>query len=104
MRFEQWLYALPLRLRSLFRRTQVDQELAAEIEDHLEQQVAANLAKGMSESEARRSALNSIGAIAQIQDQCRDTRGVNNVEKFFQDLRYGLRQLRRSPSFSALTI
>ncbi|HUK90576.1 MAG TPA: ABC transporter permease [Blastocatellia bacterium] len=104
MRFEQWFYTLPLRLRSLLRGTQVDRELKEEIHDHIEQQIKANIARGMPEQEARRSALNSIGAIAQIEDQCRDERRVNNVENFFQDLRYGLRQLLRSPGFSALTI
>jgi macrolide transport system ATP-binding/permease protein len=101
---EQWSYTLRLRLRSLLLRTRVDQELREEIRDHLEQQIQANMAKGMPETQARRAALNSIGAIAQIEDQCRDARGVNNIENFFQDLRYGLRQLRRSPSFSVLTI
>ena len=46
MTFEQWFYTLPLRLRSLFGNTQVDQELKDELRDHLEQEIEANLARG----------------------------------------------------------
>jgi predicted permease len=104
MRFERWFYALPLRLRSLFRRTQVDLELREEIREHLEQQVKENLAKGMPPEEARYSALRALGGVSQIEELCRETRRVNHIENFFQDLRYGMRQLRRSPGFSALAI
>src|SRR5438270_3059153 len=45
-----------------------------------------------------------MGGIPQIEQQCRDTRGGNVVDDFIQDLRYGLRQLLRSPGFSALAI
>jgi macrolide transport system ATP-binding/permease protein len=104
MPVEHWFYTLPLRLRSLFRRTQVDQELQQELRDHLEQQIKVNLARGMSSEEARYSALRALGGVTQIEEQCRDTRGINTIENFLQDLRYGLRQLRRSPGFSVLAI
>lgn len=104
MRFELWYHKLPLRLRSLFRRAQVDHELQEEIQDHLEKQIQANIARGMLPDEARYAALRAMGNITQIEERCRDARGVNHVESFFQDLRYGLRQLRRNPSFSILAI
>src|SRR5262245_3496660 len=104
MRFEHWFYALPLRLRSLLGRKQVDQELKYELRDHLELQIKENIAKGRTDDQARRSALRALGGLTQIEDQCRDARGVDAIEDFFHDLRYGLRQLRRSPGFSALAI
>jgi macrolide transport system ATP-binding/permease protein len=104
MGFEDWLYRVPLRARSLFRRTQLDQELRDELQGHLEQQMKENLAGGMSPEEARQAATRALGGVAKIEEQCRDARGVNAIENFFQDLRYGLRQLRRSPGFSALAI
>jgi hypothetical protein len=55
MTFE-WFYTLPLRLRSFFRRKQVDQELKDELRDHLEQQIKENLAAGMSPEDAHYSA------------------------------------------------
>jgi predicted permease len=104
MNFEQWLYTLPLRLRLLFRPRQVDQELKDELRDHLEQQINENVARGMSPEEARYSAMRTLGGRTQIEQQCRDARGGHIMERFVQDLRYGFRQLRRSPGFSALAI
>jgi len=102
--FEQWFYTLPLRLRSLFGNTQVDQELKDELRDHLEQEIQENVARGMSAEEARYSALRALGGMAQIEQQCRDMRGGNMIDNLVQDLRYGFRQLCRRPGFSALAI
>jgi macrolide transport system ATP-binding/permease protein len=104
MTFEQWFYTLPLRLRSRFRRKQVDQELNDELRDHLEQQIQENLATGMSPEDARYSALRALGGITQIEQRCRDARGGSVIEDLVQDLRYGLRQLCRSRGLSFLAI
>src|ERR1700674_2308799 len=103
MTFE-WSYTLPLRLRSFFRRKQVDQELKDELRDHLEQQIKENLAAGMSPEDARYSALRALGGMTQIEQQCRDARGGSVIEDLVQDLRYGLRQLCRSRGLSFLAI
>src|SRR5580700_1442687 len=104
MRIEQWFYSLPVRLRSVLHPNQADRELKEELRQHLEQQIKENVAKGMSPEEARYAALRTLGGIMQIEQQCRDARGGNVIEDFFQDLRYGFRQLVRSPGFSALAI
>jgi macrolide transport system ATP-binding/permease protein len=104
MSFEQWFYSLPVRWRDRFRRKQVDQELSDELRDHLEQQIQVNLEKGMSMEDARRAAVLAMGGMTQIEQQCRDARGGNFIENTIQDLRYGFRQLCRSPGFSVLTI
>jgi len=52
--------------------------------------------------EARYSAMCAFGGITQIEQQCRDLHGGNVIGDFVQDLRYGFRQLCRSPGFSAL--
>jgi macrolide transport system ATP-binding/permease protein len=104
MRIEQWLYSVPLRVRSFFNPNEVDHELKEELREHLEQQIDENLARGMSPEDARYSALRALGGITQIEQQCRDARGTNIVADFGQDLRYGFRQLFRNPGFSALAI
>lgn len=104
MNFQQWFYSMPLRLRSFFHPNQVDQELKEELREHLEQQITENVARGMPQEEARYAAMRSLGGITQIEQQCRDARGGSVFEDFVQDLRYGFRQLCRSPGFSALAI
>jgi len=104
MRFEHWVYTLPLRLRSLFRRTQVDRELQEELQDHLEMQIKENISRGMSLGEARYSALRAFGGVTQVEEQCRERRRVSYIDDFLRDLRYGLQQVRRSPGFSILAI
>jgi hypothetical protein len=53
MRLKHWFYIIPLRLRSLFRRRQVEQELDEELQYHIERQIEENIAKGMTPEEAR---------------------------------------------------
>jgi len=101
---EEWLYSFPLRLRSFFHPNQVDQDMREELREHLEQQINENIGKGMSAEEARRSATLAMGGIAQIEQQCREARGGSILRDFVQDLRFGFRQLLRSPGFSALAI
>jgi macrolide transport system ATP-binding/permease protein len=104
MSFEEWFYTLPLRWRSFFRRKQVDQELNDELNDHLERQIQENLERGMAPDAARYAALRALGGMTQIEQQCRDARGRSIIEALVRDLRFGFRQLVRSPGFSALAI
>jgi len=105
MTFAEWLHTLRLRLRSLFRRDQVDQEIVDELGDHLERQIAENVAAGMSAEQARCAALRAMGGgITQIRERCVEAHGFNAIEDLVEDLRFGLRQLWRSPGFSALAI
>jgi predicted permease len=100
MNFRQWLFALRLRLQ----RKQADRDVQDELREHLQRQVADNVGRGMSEEEACRAALLSLGGIAQIEQQCREVRGGANLENFVHDLRHGFRQLYRNPGYSALAV
>ena len=104
MHFEAWLYSLPVRLRSLLHPKQTDQEVKEELREHLAQQIRENVRRGMSSEEARYAAVRALGGLTQIEQQCREARGGRMLPDFLQDVRYGFRQLRRAPGFSALTI
>src|SRR5262249_15951084 len=80
-----------LRLRSLFRRPNLDSELDAELGFHIDQLMEENISSGMPPEEARRAAQRMIGGIAQYKEDCRDMRRVNFVEDLVQDVRYTIR-------------
>ena len=86
MRLLRLLYTVPLRLRSLFRRDQVEQDLEDEFRDHLERYVEAGIARGMTRDEARRAAMRAFGGVEQKKEECRDIRRVNFIEHRLQDL------------------
>jgi predicted permease len=98
------MYKFPLRLRSLFRKSRVEQELSNELRFHLEQLMEEKVGKGMTPEEARYAALRELGGVEQIKEECRDMRRVRYIENFLEDLRYGLRMLTKNPGFTIVVL
>jgi predicted permease len=98
------LRAWLVRLGAFFRRNRSDRDLAAEMESHLQMHIEDNLRAGMSTAEARRHALIKLGGIEQVKEQVRDEQLGNWLRSVFSDCRYGLRQLRKSPGFTAVVV
>lgn len=96
--------SLMKKIRSLLRHGSLDGELDDEVRFHLELKTCDYIAAGMSPREAREKALRDFGRVEQTKEECRDMRGTNLIESFWQDLRYGVRVLFKDRRFALLAI
>jgi putative ABC transport system permease protein len=87
--------------RRLFWRARTERQLDVEFRFHLDQQIADYVAAGMTPEEARRRARLEFGGLDQVKEECRDVGAARLLETLVQDIRYGFRQLRRSPLLTA---
>ena len=92
------------RLRGLFRKRTLEQEMADEIQAHLEMQIEDHLRQGMTLEQARYLALRKFGGVEQVKETHREQRSLALLETLLRDVAYGLRMLRRSPGVTAVAI
>src|SRR5215472_8609444 len=100
MQWDRWIYTIPLRLRSIFRRSLVEQELDEELRFHLEYRIRTEIASGSTPEEARRAALRAMEGLELRKEECRDMRRVNAIDNLVRDIRYAVRALLRTPAFT----
>jgi ABC-type antimicrobial peptide transport system permease subunit len=98
------LRSLITRFANLFRRSSLDRDLAAEISSHLDLAIEENLRSGLSPQEARRQALIQFGGTQQAKESARDERSLPFLETLFQDARFSLRLLKKSPAFTSVAV
>jgi predicted permease len=91
-------------LRNLFSSGRLDGDLDQEIRAHLEMLIEENIRAGMPPREAQRAARIELGGAEQVKEQVREVRMGNWLHSVISDCRYGLRQLRKNPSFTAVAV
>lgn len=100
----RWFNLVRDRIRALLHRETVISDIDREMKLHVEMQIQANIANGMSPQEARDEALRSFGNVNKVRDDAYDIKGGGWFEILAQDIRYGLRVLLKHKAFSSVAV
>ncbi len=93
-----------MKWNSWLKRRRWERRMDAEFQFHLDNQIKDYVSQGVSREEAEFRARRDLGSVDLAKEECRDQRPLESLARFFRDIRYACRSLRKSPGFVAAAV